>query len=235
FRTMPTLFQNWGPILASIAGMAWFGLLFFAGITSSLAMGQPVMAFMQDSFKFDRKKSVKVFGAILFILSLPCVILYEAGAFGEFDYWAGTFSLVLLALGESILFAWVFGIDKAWAEINMGADIKIPYIFKYIIKYVTPIFLIAVFFGSLFKPVNSDWLTAFSNLFSGNGWPFANDSVIGNIFNLGIADTRWFIDGSPTKVFVVDMTRILLLFTFIGISIAVAYAWRLKKKENRRN
>ncbi|MEC8738543.1 MAG: sodium-dependent transporter, partial [Bacteroidota bacterium] len=57
FKTMPFLFDQWGPILAVLAGLSWFGLLFIAGITSSLAMGTPWMGFMQDEFKWSRNKS----------------------------------------------------------------------------------------------------------------------------------------------------------------------------------
>jgi neurotransmitter:Na+ symporter, NSS family len=46
FQTMPYLFAKWGPILSVVAGVMWFGLLFFAGVTSSLAMGTPWMGFM---------------------------------------------------------------------------------------------------------------------------------------------------------------------------------------------
>src|SRR3989304_8734129 len=49
FLTLPTLFNNWG-WFAPVAGAMWFGLLFFAGITSSLAMGQPILAFFKDEF-----------------------------------------------------------------------------------------------------------------------------------------------------------------------------------------
>ncbi len=230
FRTMPTLFQNWGPILAALAGVAWFGLLFFAGITSSLAMGQPVMAFIQDEFKTTRNRSAMIFGITTFLLALPCVFLYEAGAFNEFDYWAGTFSLVVFALLESIVFSWVFGIDKGWEEINRGADIKIPNFFRFVIKFITPLFLLAVFIGSLVKPANGEWVGELKNLFSGSGWSLAPDSVIGTIFNIGITDTRWFIDGTPTNVFVIDMTRILILLTFVGIGITISYAWKRKQQ-----
>jgi NSS family neurotransmitter:Na+ symporter len=51
FRTMPFLFEQWGPVLSAVAGVAFFGLLFFAGITSSLAMGTPGMGFLMDEFK----------------------------------------------------------------------------------------------------------------------------------------------------------------------------------------
>lgn len=125
FLTLPTLFNNWG-WFAPIAGAMWFGLLFFAGITSSLAMGQPIMAFMNDEYKISRQRGAVLFGIGTFILGFICVWLYPGGAFDEFDFWTGTFSLVVFALLESIVFAFIFGIDKGWEEINRGADIVIP-------------------------------------------------------------------------------------------------------------
>jgi SNF family Na+-dependent transporter len=225
FRTMPTLFGHWGPFLAALAGLAWFGLLFFAGITSSLAMGQPVLAFLQDSFRMTRNRSAWVFGLTTLLLALPCIFLYEHGAFGEFDFWSGTFALVLFALGEAILFSWVFGIDRGWDEITRGADITVPRFFRFVIKYVTPAFLLAVFLGSLIKPAGGDWNSAFSALVSGNGWPLAPDSVIGTVLHVGNADYAWFANGAPTTDFVIDMTRLLLLGVFVGIALAVRAAW----------
>jgi SNF family Na+-dependent transporter len=228
FQTMPTLFQNWGPFLAALAGLAWFGLLFFAGITSSLAMGQPVMAFLQDHFNMDRKRSVTVFGSTCFLLSLWCIFFYGYGAFAEFDHWSGTFALVAFALCEAIVFSWVFGIDKGWEEINRGADIRIPIFFKFVIKYVTPLFLLAVFVGSLVSPLNGDWTGAFQSLFAGEGWLLDPGSTIGKILHLGVEDTRWFIEGRPTRVFIVDATRILLALVFIAIAVAIRVAWKRK-------
>lgn len=149
FKTLPYLFQQWGPLLAAAAGVMWFGLLFFAGITSSLAMGTPCMGFMQDEFNWSREKSAWTFGAVVLVLGLPTVLFFNEGVFDEYDYWAGTVSLVVFALAEVILFAWVFGMDKGWTEITNGADIQVPGIFKFIIKYITPLFLAAVFIGSL--------------------------------------------------------------------------------------
>ncbi|MCK6694904.1 MAG: hypothetical protein L6Q97_22730 [Thermoanaerobaculia bacterium] len=85
----------------------------------------------------------------MLLLGLPTVLFFQYGVFDEYDYWAGTVSLVVFAMFEIILFAWVFGIDKAWDEITRNADMKVPVIFKYVIKYITPVILIAVFLGSL--------------------------------------------------------------------------------------
>lgn len=226
FQTMPILFQNWGPLLAALAGVAWFGLLFFAGITSSLAMGQPVIAFLQDEYHMNRHKSVRYFGGFLIVLIIPCVLFYSHGAFGEFDDWSGTFSLVAFALFESLAFAWIFGMDKGWEEITRGADIKVPHFYRFVIKYITPIFLIAVFLGSFISPLGGKWKSAFNQLLAGQGWPLDPGSIIGKIFRIGIEDTRYFIDGIPTSVFIIDMTRLLLLITFILIAAAVRYAWK---------
>lgn len=149
FKTLPFLFQQWGSTAAAVIGAMWFGLLFFAGITSSLAMGTPWISFMRDEFGWKNNQSAWIFGIIILLLGFPAVVFFNEGVFDEYDYWAGTVSLVVFALAEIILFAWIFGIDDGWNEINEGAEIKVPVIFKYIIKYVTPVFIAAVFIGSL--------------------------------------------------------------------------------------
>jgi len=233
FLTLPTLFNNWG-WFAPIAGAMWFGLLFFAGITSSLAMGQPILAFFKDELKISHQKSALTFGVATLLLGFICVWLYPGGAFDEFDFWTGTFSLVIFALLETLVFGFVFGMDKGWDEITRGADMVVPKVFKYFIKYITPLFITVIFIGSIIKP-STDWITAFSSMFNGNGWPFATDSVIGVIFHLGVDKYVWFENGEPTREFVKDGTRILLLLVFTTFSYLVHKAWVMKRKENGGN
>jgi len=181
FQTMPYLFQKWGAFFGTMAGFMWFGLLFFAGITSSLAMGTPWMGFMKDEFGWNIKKGAWSFGLLVLIMGLPTVLFYQEGVFDEYDYWAGTVSLVVFALAETILFSWIFGIDRGWEEINMGADMKVPSIYKPIIKYVTPLLLLLVFLAALFTPKDNNWKRAFSD-----GWELDKSSIIGNITHQGI-------------------------------------------------
>ncbi|WP_338376210.1 sodium-dependent transporter [uncultured Flavobacterium sp.] len=153
FQTMPYLFQQWGDVLSIFAGVFWFGLLFFAGITSSLAMGTPWMGFMQDEFNWSKNKGAWSFGALALLMGLPTVIFYKQGLFDQYDYWAGTVSLVVFAFLETVLFSYIFGIKKGWTEINNGADIKIPGIYKYIILIVTPMLL-----GTVLVTSVPDWV-----------------------------------------------------------------------------
>lgn len=147
FKVLPFLFSQWGVILGTLAGVMWFGALFFAGITSSLAMGLPLTSFMSDFYGWSQKKGAYLFGALLVALGIPCI--FSPVILDEFDFWAGSFSLVLFAVIEIVLFSWVWGIEKGWAEINENAKIRIPLIFKFIIHWVTPIFLILIFLANL--------------------------------------------------------------------------------------
>lgn len=232
FLTLPTLFNNWG-WFAPFAGAMWFGLLFFAGITSSLAMGQPVIAFLEDEFKLPRAKSALAFGASTLALGFFCVWLYPGGAFDEFDYWTGTFSLVVFALGEAVIFAYIFGMKKGWEEITRGADMAVPRVFRFVIQWVTPAFLIVIFTTSLVKPAG-EWSAAFASLAAGDGWPFAADSVVGKLMHVGDSG-RWFSEsGHATPMLVKDLTRVLLSVLFVSIGGLVWLAWRRRGAEGGR-
>ena len=229
FLTLPTLFNNWG-WFAPVAGAMWFGLLFFAGITSSLAMGQPIMAFLEDEFGAARARGALVFGGCTFVLGMWCVWLYPGGSFDEFDFWTGTFSLVVFALLEVIVFAWVFGMEKGWAEITRGADMKVPRAFRYVIPYVTPVFLGIVFLGALVQPAGGDWVAALQGLFDGQGWALSPGSVLGKLSHVGETGGWRGPDGEVTPRMVKDLTRILLALLFAGCAGIVFFAWRRKDR-----
>lgn len=140
FVSMPAIFAHMPA--GQFFGFLWFLLLFFAGLTSIVALAQPAVAFMEDEFGWSRNKSVWSLGAI-FLVTVP-LPMFVKGSLDEMDFWAGTFGLVILALFEVVLFFWIFGADKAWEEITRGAHIKIPRVFFYITKYVTPLFITAI-------------------------------------------------------------------------------------------
>ncbi len=142
FVSMPLIFQKI-PI-GHIFGFLWFLLLFFAGITSSVAMGQPLIAFLEDEFGMDRKRAIFTLALVVLVAVQFVVFFLKFGFLDEMDYWAGTFGLVVFALIETVLFMWVFGAEKAWKEMNAGGDFKIPRVFYYIMKYVTPVVLFVI-------------------------------------------------------------------------------------------
>jgi len=142
FVTMPLVLLQLP--LAALLGFVWFLLLFLAGITSSVSLAQPAVAFLEDEFDITRKKAVGIFAVVTFFLCQPAIFFLKNGVVDELDFWGGTFFLVVFATIEVLLFAWVFGMEDAWDEIHHGADLRVPRIYKFIIKYITPPFLFAI-------------------------------------------------------------------------------------------
>src|SRR5690606_1388891 len=102
FATMPVVFQQMP--MGSLLGAMWFGLLFFAGITSSVAMMTPILAFFREEFGWRRESVCWGIGALVFTLGMLHIVWLEHGFLDEWDYWGGTFGLVLFAVVEVILF-----------------------------------------------------------------------------------------------------------------------------------
>jgi len=146
FVSMPLVFNQLpgGPLVATAAGVMWFGLLFFAGITSSVSMATPALAFVEENFGWKRKQTAWTLAAIVLALGSLHIVYNTRGFLGEWDYWAGTFGLVILALVETVLFVWVFGPDNMWKELHQGAAVQIPLFYKVVMTYVTPVFLIVM-------------------------------------------------------------------------------------------
>jgi len=142
FVTMPFIFTQIS--LGAFFCFLWFILLFIAGITSSISLIEPTVAFVRDNFQIDRKKAAFIIGGVTFLLCQPVIFFLSHGVLDELDFWAGTFCLVLLGTIEAVLFAWVLGIDKSWEEIHRGAKIKIPVVYKWIMRWVTPTLLLVV-------------------------------------------------------------------------------------------
>ena len=254
FLVFPTLFNNWGRF-GPVAGFMWFGLLFFAAITSSLAMGQPLLSFLQEEFGLARKKAALVLGGMILALAIPVAITRGSAFNAEFDYWGGTLALVVFALVEAILFGWVFGMDRGWAEINKGAELKIPRVFYYIIKYVTPIFLAVILLAYVFQPagtveekaadgtvtaVEKGWEPYLRAPFGGPpapAWEWAGDGMIGKLMHNDLAPPA---DASPEDLrfnselkTVRNVDRLVMVGTYVVLAGMVAFAWRKRKREGR--
>ncbi len=146
FISMPLVFNRLpgGVPIAAAAGFMWFSLLFVAGITSSVAMATPALSFMEENFGWTRRNAVLVVAALAVGFGLFHVIYYQRGFLDEWDYWAGTFGLVVCALFEVIIFVWLFGPRNAWAEITQGAQMRIPPFFRFVLTWVTPLFLLVL-------------------------------------------------------------------------------------------
>lgn len=220
FVSMPLIFQSIP--MGQYLGFMWFFLLFFAGITSSVAMAQPLISFMKEQFNFTHKKATAFTAGIIFICVQFVVIFHQHGFLDEMDYWAGTFGLVIVALIEVIVFGWIFGINNSWKLLNKGADIKIPKIFKFIIKWITPSYLLIIL---ILWTVQGVYVSQFFENSFGIVFPdFMRQpgGAIDKLLLFGIPDGdiayRWIARG-------------VMISIFVGFAIMVRIAWQRNKHE----
>jgi SNF family Na+-dependent transporter len=146
FKVLPNVFDQMPA--GRLFGFLWFVVLFLAAITSSLSMLQPVIAFFEEGLGMKRHASVAFLGLITaFGSGFVIYFSKDMMALDTFDFWAGTMLLVVLATIQSILYGWVLGIDRGEEEAHHGAHMRIPRFVQWILKYVTPVYLLGLFGG----------------------------------------------------------------------------------------
>ena len=203
-------------------------------------MGVPCMSFMEDEFRWSKKKicmdfwtHYPYFRLTNRFFSLIREFLMNMITGQELSHY------LYLQCSNASWFSWIFGLKKGWPEFNRGAELKIPGIYKYITKFITPVLLIIVFLGALFTPKGNNWISAFQQLFSGNRWPLDNGSIIKQISNASLNEQLNQATDLATKaqlqekLFLINSSRALLLFVFIGVTVLVYKAYHKRKREGR--
>jgi SNF family Na+-dependent transporter len=146
FHTLPVVFTHMQ--FGRFFGFLWFFMLFLAAITSSLSMLQPVAAFLEEAFRIGRHTAVVILGVLTAAGGLFVIYFSKnLGAVDAIDFWVGTLAIFILAMIQVIMFGWIYGVEKGLKEAHEGAHIRIPRIFKFVIKYVTPLYLLVIFVG----------------------------------------------------------------------------------------
>ncbi|RMF75298.1 MAG: sodium:calcium symporter, partial [Planctomycetota bacterium] len=144
FNTLPAVFAHMPA--TRVFGFLWFFMLFLAAITSSLSMLQPAIAFLEEGLGVGRRASVTLLGLITALGSF-FVIYFSKDllALDTMDFWVGTSLIFVLAMIEVILFAWVFGARRGYEELMRGAQMPVPRIWTFIVRWVSPLFLLIIF------------------------------------------------------------------------------------------
>ncbi len=173
-------------------GFLWFFMLFLAAITSSLSMLQPGIAFLEEGLGIGRKQSVALLGGLTALGSF-FVIYFSKGlvALDTMDFWVGTALIFMLASIQVVLFGWVLGADKGIEEAHRGAEYRLPKIFGFVIKYVSPVYLLTIFVAWCIQN-----LPSYIESLSQGGVPLLTVGVILGVFLLfiglvALAERRW--------------------------------------------
>ena len=167
FITLPIVF-NAMP-LGQLWGTLFFLFMSFAALSTVIAVFETIMAFSMDQWGVRREKACLVNGALIALLSIPCVlgfnVLSGATIPGIGDIQSIEDFLVsnnILPLGGLFLVMFVtskrgWGWKNFLAEADTGEGLRFPaWSYRYM-KYVLPVG-IAIIFVLGYAPIVSTWL-----------------------------------------------------------------------------
>ena len=152
FETLPKVFEQMP--LGRIIGLVFFVLVLLAALTSSISIMEAIASIVMDKFKISRFKAVLGIFAVSVILGIPSALGY--GVLGGvkplgmdfltfFDYVSNSVIMPIVAMGTCILIGWFVGTKVIEDEITAnGETFKRRKIFRVMVKYVAPVFLLAI-------------------------------------------------------------------------------------------
>ncbi len=140
FMSMPAVLNSLP--LGFFWSFLWFMLLFIAAFTSSIALIQPLITFLEDEIKLPRANAVAI--SMLLVLIGAHLSMFVPGYLDELDFWAGSFILLLFGIVEIIFFIWIFGPDKFIKELRESSVLRVPKWVAYLTGTISLGFLIII-------------------------------------------------------------------------------------------
>ena len=152
FGTLPKIFSEIGG--GFIFAIAFFILVFFAAVTSGIALLEVSVSYVTQKWKIGRKKAVLGVGLAVFLLGVPSCLAtgalsgFTVAGYNFFDLMSVFTDNILLPL-SGLLMCWFVGWKwepKILAnEMTLGAKkFKLAKVWVSTIKYITPILILVV-------------------------------------------------------------------------------------------
>lgn len=157
FVTLPAIFN----VLPG--SMIWSSLFFlmlsFAALTSSVSLLEVVVAYFVDEKKWPRPAAAISLGILNFMLGVPSAlskgilsdqIILGMDILDSMDFFASNVLLPLGGLLTVIFLAWVWGTDKAMAEIIKGSPhFKWGKAWSFVIRFIIPVAIAYIFISGI--------------------------------------------------------------------------------------
>lgn len=157
FIILPKVFDSMG--FAMPAGIAFFVMVLFAALTSSIALGESVVSTFEDQFHLSRRKSAAIVTVLVLILGslsalgygpLSMVKILGMQLLDFFDFLSNSVMMPIAASATCLLCVYVIGLDKISGEITKnGAKFNRKKTFYFMIKYLCIAFLMVILISSV--------------------------------------------------------------------------------------
>lgn len=156
FQALPKVFANMG--FGSLFGAVFFLLVLFAALTSSISLMETVVSIFQDKFGWNRKLTcLLVTAGCLGVGLLSCFgysIWSDFKILGLqildfFDFISNNVLMPIVALLTCIFVGYVVGTKVVADEVKLSSKFRREKLFKVMIKYIAPVFLVIILVSSV--------------------------------------------------------------------------------------
>ena len=157
FITIPKVFDSMG--MGTVIGVAFFLLVLFAALTSSIALTESAVSTLQDELGWSRNKSTAVMGVSMVLLGslsslgygpLASVTLLGMQFLDFFDFLTNSVMMPVAAIASCILVSRVIGVERIEQEVTLnGGAFRRKRIFNAMIRYLCPIFAAIILISSI--------------------------------------------------------------------------------------
>lgn len=161
FITLPKVFHAMPAPGGDIIGIIFFLLVALAALTSSISLMETVVAVISEKLKISRRKICLIVLFFAILLGMISVLGYgiwsDFTIFGKqlldfFDFLSNNILMPLVALFTCILIGYVAKTKYVEEEVELNAPFKDKKLYRIMIKYVAPVFLLIIFIWSVFMP-----------------------------------------------------------------------------------
>lgn len=156
FITLPKVFDNMA--FGGLIGTAFFVLVLFAALTSSISLLETCVSILCDKFHWNRKKStiictvyIVVLGAIVSLGFGPLsfVQILGLGLLDFFDFLSNSVLMPIVALLTCIFVGYVIKPKALIDEMEIGGKLSSKRLFTVVIKYIAPVCIVLILISSV--------------------------------------------------------------------------------------
>lgn len=154
FIILPQVFQNMGG-MASVLGFAFFVLVLFAAMTSSISLVETCTSIIADGTKCTRRRALLIVIVFTTVMGIIVNMGYSSLSFiqplGEgssildlLDFISNSVMMPLAALMTCIFVGWIIGPKVVIDEVRVSAKFKLARVWSVTVKYIAPVVLVAI-------------------------------------------------------------------------------------------
>lgn len=162
FVTLPQVFAQMP--LGTLFGLAFFVLVLFAALSSSISLLEASITFTIDRFHWSRKKAVVIIGTVLFLIGILASLsmglmsdvkipLLNMGVFDALDWITATIMLPVGGLMMALFIGWIWRIDEAVEEVKISSAFRLEGLWRFLIRWFVPIAIFIVLITGLFPDI----------------------------------------------------------------------------------